>query len=43
VVLKAKLGVRVVIRAMKSVKADGAKDDREEEAGWRHERKKDWR
>ena len=42
-VLKTSLGDRVVIGAKRSVKAEGAKDDRKEETGWKRERKKDRR
>lgn len=42
-VLKTTPGVRAVIRAMKPVKAGRAKDGREEETGWKHERKQDRR
>jgi len=38
-VLKAAPGDRVVVVAMRSVKAEGAKGDREEETGWEHTRK----
>lgn len=41
--LKVLQGVRVVIGAMRAAKAEGAKDDREEETGWTHDRKKDRR
>ena len=43
VVLKAAPGDRVVVVAMRSVKAEGAKGDREEETGWKRGREKDQR
>ena len=36
---KSTAGVRVVIVAMIAVKAEGAKDDREEETGWKRVRR----
>lgn len=39
VVLKVAPGDRVVVVAMRSVKAEGAKGDREEEKGWKRARK----
>jgi hypothetical protein len=42
-VLKAAPGDRVVVVAMRSVKAEGAKGDREEETGWKSTRKKNRR
>ncbi len=41
--LRTSRGDRVVIVAKRSAKAEGAKDDREEETGWKRERKKDRR
>ena len=42
-VLKTALGDRVVVVALRAVKAEGAKGDREEETGWKRERKQDRR
>jgi hypothetical protein len=42
-VLKIEPGGRVVIGAMRAAKAERAKDDREEETGWKRERKRDRR
>ena len=41
--LKASPGGRVVVVAKRAVKAAGAKDDREEDWGWKRERKRDRR
>jgi len=38
-VLKAAPGDRVAIVALRAAKAEGAKGDREEETGWKRERK----
>ena len=38
-VLKTAPGDRVVVVAMRAAKAEGAKGDREEETGWKRERK----
>ena len=39
VVVKAAPGDRVAIVALRAAKAEGAKGDREEETGWKRERK----
>jgi hypothetical protein len=42
-VLKTTRADRVVIGAKRTAKAQGAKDERKEETGWKRERKKDRR